>query len=159
RIALEPPTEFLVLARIEAGAVVRVRSFTPDCDVDAGNMPLVWLNDVKPDDSVAWLTSVVTVLSPTNEYRSRVAKPALAALAVHNTRSALTTLVKTAREDRDTKMRGDALFWLAQRAGQEAVATISDALDRDPETEVKKKAVFALSQLPKDEGVPKLIEV
>ena len=34
-----------------------------------------------------------------------------------------------------------------------------EAIDRDPDTEVKKKAVFALSQLPKDEGVPKLIDV
>ena len=33
------------------------------------------------------------------------------------------------------------------------------AIDNDPETEVKKKAVFALSQLPKDEGVPKLMDV
>ena len=32
-------------------------------------------------------------------------------------------------------------------------------LDRDPDTDVKKRAVFALSQLPKDDGVPKLIEV
>jgi HEAT repeat protein len=37
--------------------------------------------------------------------------------------------------------------------------TIAGAIDRDPDTEVKKKAVFALSQMPKDEGVPKLIEV
>jgi hypothetical protein len=159
RITLEPPTEFLVLARVEGGALVRVRTFTPDCDVDAGNMPLVWLTDVKPDDSVAWLTSVMTVASQTTEYHSRVAKPALAALAIHDSRAALTTLVKTAREDRDTKMRSDALFWLAQRAGQEAVATITDAIERDPEIEVKRKAVFALSQLPKDEGVPKLIEI
>ena len=34
-----------------------------------------------------------------------------------------------------------------------------DAIEDDPDTEVKKKAVFALSQMPKDEGVPKLIEV
>ena len=40
-----------------------------------------------------------------------------------------------------------------------AVATISGAIDNDPDTEVKKKAVFALSQLPKDEGVPKLMDV
>jgi hypothetical protein len=159
RITLEPPTEFLVLARVEGGAVVRIRMFTPDCDVDAGNMPLVWLNDVKPDESVAWLTALAGAPSQTSEYRGRVAKPAVSALAVHNTRSALTVLVKMAREDRDTKVRSDALFWLAQRAGQEAVATITDAIDRDPETEVKKKAVFALSQLPKDEGVPKLIEI
>ena len=32
----------------------------PDCDVDAGNMPIVWLTDVKPDDSIAWLSSLVT---------------------------------------------------------------------------------------------------
>ena len=34
-----------------------------------------------------------------------------------------------------------------------------NAIQNDPDTEVKKKAVFALSQLPKDDGVPKLIEV
>ena len=37
--------------------------------------------------------------------------------------------------------------------------TITDAIANDPETEVKKKAVFALSQLPKDEGVPRLMEI
>ena len=56
-------------------------------------------------------------------------------------------------------MRSDALFWLAQRAGNQAVSAIAEAIDRDPDTEVKKKAVFALSQLPRDEGVPRLIEV
>jgi HEAT repeat protein len=71
----------------------------------------------------------------------------------------LTTLIATARDDRSTKVRGQALFWLAQKAGKEAVAVITGAIDNDPDTEVKKKAVFALSQLPKDEGVPKLMEV
>ena len=37
--------------------------------------------------------------------------------------------------------------------------TITGAIEQDPDTEVKKKAVFALSQMPKDEGVPKLIDV
>jgi HEAT repeat protein len=36
---------------------------------------------------------------------------------------------------------------------------IVNAIRDDPDTEVKKRAVFALSQLPKDDGVPKLIEV
>ena len=51
------------------------------------------------------------------------------------------------------------MFWLAQKAGKEAMSVISGAIDNDPDTEVKKKAVFALSQLPKDEGVPKLMEI
>jgi hypothetical protein len=160
RIALEPPTEFLVLARYEGGAPTRVRTFTPDCDVDAGGMAVVWLADVKPDDSVAWLTSLVAAAaSRDGEFRNRVAKQAIAALSCHATRAALTTLVGLARNDKDAHVRSDALFWLAQRAGQEAVGAITDAIANDPETEVKKRAVFALSQLPKDEGVPKLIEV
>jgi len=39
------------------------------------------------------------------------------------------------------------------------MSTIANAITNDPDTEVKKKAVFALSQMPKDEGIPKLIEV
>ncbi len=64
-----------------------------------------------------------------------------------------------AHDDASSHVRGQALFWLAQKAGQKAVGTITGAIENDPDTDVKRKAVFALSQLPKDEGVPKLIEV
>jgi hypothetical protein len=147
RVVLEPATEFLVLARFEAGKVTRIRTFTPDCDVDASGLTLVWLNDVKPDESVAWLESLTDT------------KQAIHAIAMHSAPSALNVLIRTARQDPDRRRRSDALFWLAQRAGQQAVATITDAINNDPETEVKKKAVFALSQLPHDEGVPRLIEI
>ena len=61
------------------------------------------------------------------------------------------------RRDRDADVRGQALFWLAQKAGKQAAATITRAIEEDPETEVKKKAVFALSEMP--DGVPLLIKV
>jgi HEAT repeat protein len=160
RIPLEAPSEFFVLARHEGGAITRIRTFTPDCDVDAGGMVLVWLNEVNPDESVAWLTSLIeSSAARVTEYRSRVAKQAMAALSLHRTRDSLTALLTMARSHPEVRVRSDALFWLSQRAGQEAVAAITDAVTNDPETEVKKRAVFALSQLPKDEGVPKLIEV
>jgi len=54
---------------------------------------------------------------------------------------------------------GRRLFWLAQKAGKKASGAITGAIENDPDTEVKKKAVFALSQMPKDDGVPKLIQV
>ena len=56
-------------------------------------------------------------------------------------------------------MRSESIFWLAQKAGNKAAAAITERIEQDPDTEVKKKAVFALSQLPKDEGVPLLIQV
>jgi hypothetical protein len=58
RVLLEPPSEFYVLARMEAGEIVRLRSFTPECDIDAGGLPLVWLTDLKPADGVAWLVQM-----------------------------------------------------------------------------------------------------
>jgi HEAT repeats len=159
RITLEPPTEFLILARVENGAVMRVRTFTPDCDVDAGNMPVVWLTDVRPDDSVAWLSDLIKAAGADRERTNRVGDPALAALSMHTAPAALTALIRFAKESESTRLRGQALFWLAQRAGEQAASTITTAIADDPDTDVKKRAVFALSQLPKDEGIPKLIEV
>jgi hypothetical protein len=68
-------------------------------------------------------------------------------------------LLHMAKFDAEAKVRGQALFWIAQRAGKRATAALNDAIQNDPETDVKKKAVFALSQLPKEESVPQLIRV
>jgi len=68
-------------------------------------------------------------------------------------------MIRMAREDESPHVRGQGLFWLAQKARSKAENVIAGAITSDPDTEVKKKAVFALSQMPKDEGVPKLIEV
>ena len=68
-------------------------------------------------------------------------------------------MIRMAHEDTSGHVRGQALFWLAQKAGKKASSAIAGAIDNDPDTEVKKKAVFALSQMPREEGVPKLIQV
>jgi hypothetical protein len=67
------------------------------------------------------------------------------------------TLLELARRDPSAKVRGQALFWLGQKAGARATAALESAVSDDPDRDVRKKAVFAISQLPKDEGVPKLI--
>src|SRR6202040_2141081 len=73
---------------------------------------------------------------------------------------ALEVVVGGAHNAKSPPVRGQALFWLAQRAGQKiAESAINDAIANDPETEVKKKAVFALTQMPAGEGVPLLIQV
>ena len=68
-------------------------------------------------------------------------------------------LLHMAKFDPDAKVRGQALFWIAQKAGKRATQALTDAIQNDPETDVKKRAVFALSQLPKEESVPQLIHV
>jgi hypothetical protein len=155
RVFLEGPREIELLARVEQGAITRLKTVTPDCEIDATGATLVWLSGVTPADSVAFLTGLITNAAQ----RDRISDAALAALAMQAGDAAGSALVQFAKTHAVPRVRGQALFWLSQRAGAIALPVIANAVDTDPETDVKKRAVFALSQLPKDEGVPKLIEV
>ena len=151
---LEGARNVWVLYRLDDGRVDRIRLASEDCTLDAGGLAVHWLPTVSSAESVSVLSSFL-VANASN----RLADGALTALALHRDPGALNLLLTAAREGATTHLRGQALFWLSQRAGEKAVGAISDAIANDPETEVKKRAVFALSQLPKDEGVPRLIDV
>jgi len=161
QIALEGATEVSILARFEGTALTRLRTATPECEIDAGGLPVTWLDNVKADDSATWLASLVSgANSDSRERANRVTKPALVALGMHEGTVASRSLVAIARSHPMSNTRNDALFWLSQRAGDQlAAGAIAEAIDKDPDTDVRKRAVFALSQLPKDESVPKLIDV
>ena len=158
RVVLEPARSMLVLARLEAGSLTELRTVAEQCEVDAGGMPVLLLEDVPADASVHWLRGIITAAGVGGHER-RLGERAMNALAWTDGALAVDALVDVARRDASQERRGKALFWLAQRAGREAVAAIAGAIDSDPDTEVKKKAVFALSQLPRDQGVPMLIQV
>lgn len=155
RCRLEPATDLVMLVNVDRSGVIEIRSEAVDCDIDASGAPLIWLDTVKPEDSVSWLAGLAR---DTSTRPNRFSDRALTALALHASAAASPVLVDFARNGATAQLKGRALFWLAQRAVEEAVPTIAAALD-DPDTEVKKQAVFALSQLPKDEGVPRLIEL
>jgi HEAT repeat protein len=156
---LEPATELTILIRVEDRRIVKLQTVTPDCEVDAGGLPVVWLEGVSPADSASWLTAQIRSTDGNGQRESRVVQAAITALVWHAGDAPIKTVVALARQDGRPYVRSQALFWLSQRAGQEAVAAIRSAVDDDPETEVKRKAVFALSQLPKDEGVPLLVQI
>lgn len=156
---LEPPTELVVLARFEARTLVELRPVAVDCDVDAAGMPLVWLSNVNPDQSITWLASLVSGNAAAGRRLAAMSDPALTAIGLHAAPSAGKTLITLARQADSTRIRGQALNWLGQRAGEQAGPVIVDAIMRDPELEVKRRAVQALTQLPRDEGIPLLINV
>jgi hypothetical protein len=160
-IALEGATEVSILARFEGTALTRLRTATPDCEIDAGGLPVTWLENVKADDSAVWLASVINGANADARDRfNGVTKPALTALGMHEGAAASRSLIAIARTHPATNVRNDALFWLSQRAGDQlAASAIAEAIEKDPDTEVRKRAVFALSQLPKDESIPKLIDI
>ncbi len=158
-VALEPAAEIDILARFDGATLTRLRTSTPDCEIDAGGLPVTWLENVKADDSATWLASIVNSAASVAR-GDRVVNTAVAALGMHEGAAASRSLVSIARSHGVAKVRSDALFWLSQRAGDQlAERTIVEAVERDPDTDVRTRAVFALSQLPRDEGIPRLIDV
>lgn len=155
-VKLEGSQRMVVMFRVVDRKVERVRTFSEDCELDAGGRQVHWLQDVRPSESVALLNSLV---GTDGERKNRITGAALSAISMHADPSAAPALVSLAREHASASVRGEAIFWVAQLASQKAVGTITAAIENDPDTDVKKRAVFALSQLPKSEGVPLLINV
>lgn len=144
---------FHVLLRVSSGRVERVRAYTDDCVLDAEGRPVVWLEGVPPAESVALLKGLLSDAARPE----RFAEEALTAIALHASPEALSALLDLAKRHASSEVRSGALFWLAQRAGDEARAAITRAIEEDPETEVKRQAVFALSEM--KDGVPLLIDL
>lgn len=87
RCRLEPPTHLLVMVRVEAKAITEVRPIAIDCDVDASGMPLVWLDNVNPEESVAWLGRYATSTTADRADR-RLKDAAVRAITMHDTPAA-----------------------------------------------------------------------
>src|SRR5947209_7023232 len=75
-VHLEPPDHVVVMFRVENNALNRVRALSPNCEIDAGGVPVHWLNDVQPAQSIALLTSLVAE-------RDGAGSGALHAIAMH----------------------------------------------------------------------------
>jgi hypothetical protein len=130
-------------------AVDRVRVFSPTCTLDATGQTIYWIDAVPPAEGIAFLRSIASGSS------SKARGGALMALALHA--GATDTLIDIARRG-DHEVRGKALFWLSQQAGEKAAAALRGAVD-DPDDDIRAKAVFGISQLPNDESIPMLIEL
>jgi HEAT repeat protein len=131
-------TSIDVLVRIDQGAVDKVRFIGTGCRLDAGGLPFTWLTDVKADDSVAWLSSLVTADD------KRHTDQALAAIAMHETGKATAALEGFASSTNPLWLREKAGFWLGAGRGHDGLLALGKlASDSDPE--FRKKLAFDIS--------------
>ncbi|HKO54391.1 MAG TPA: HEAT repeat domain-containing protein, partial [Thermoanaerobaculia bacterium] len=144
--------QLMIFYRVAGGRIERIRFHSTDCALDADGAPVHWIEGVTARASAAVLRSLV------DSDRERLAKTAVVALALHDD-STTDMLIDIARHHKSSQVRGNALFWLGQRAGERAAATLRDAVDNDPEAQVRERAVFGISQLPEEQSVPMLIEL
>jgi hypothetical protein len=108
-------------------------------------MPLVWLTDVKPDESIAWLASLVTGSPDAGDRHDRVAKTAMSAIALHDVPSADRALEGFVAASSPEWLRGDTAFWLGNSRGEPGARLLARMIAQDPSDKVRDKVAFGLS--------------
>jgi HEAT repeat protein len=143
-----------IAAHGTAKATIALEGFTSSANpLWLREKAVFWLGAGRGQDGYLALKKLAT--DPDPEFRKKLSF----GLFVNHDPGAVDDLILMANSDKDSGVREQAIFWVAQKAGAKAVATLKDAVKNDPELGVRKKAVFGLSQLPKDEAVPELLHV
>ncbi len=147
-VQLESPPTFLVLYRAEAGSIQKIRTFSPECELDAGGLTLIWLTGVRPAESVAWLSSFVKAAGPGSEDESddenHFGNSALTAIAFHGDNSAERALEGFAANGQPERVREHAAFWLGAARGRQGYEALTRLVRDDADERFREKAVFAL---------------
>ncbi len=137
-IHLEPPDHAVVLYRVEANAVSRIRALSPDCEIDAGGAPVHWLTDVQPAESVALLVTFV----PQRDVRG---DGVLKAIALHAGPVADAALEKLVAPDQPESLRQRTVPWFGSARGRRGFEVLKNLIANDPSEAVRERAISALA--------------
>lgn len=157
-----PPEPFhysFVLFRVEAKAVTRVRNYTPDCALDFGGLPLYWLDNVNPAQSVDLLVGLLPANMEEASGKKGVANSVIAAIALHDDPSADQALEKLILPDKPERLREQVAFWLGVERGKRGFVTLRKYAKEDSSDRLRERITFALTQSKEPEAIPELISM
>jgi HEAT repeat protein len=153
-IHLEPPGHAVILFRVEANAVTRIRSLSPDCEIDAGGLPVHWLTDVAPAQSVALLASYV----PRRELDGDgPGTAAVAAIGAHADPSADAALDRLLAPTQPEWLRRSTASLVASQRGRPGVEAVKNLIANDSSDNVRQAAINGLARNKEPEAVDLLI--
>src|SRR5690348_16937608 len=144
-VKLEGAWRLVVLFRLEAKQVDRIRVASEDCTLDAGGLPFLWLTGVKASESVALLTTYVQGAEFERHEHHNIGNGALTAIALHADPSADRAMESFVKPDQRDELRRQAAFWLGAARGKEGLNTLQRMAKSDPSSDVRAHVAFALS--------------
>jgi HEAT repeats len=157
-VRLERPRRTHVLLRVQDGRVGRVGTYSEDCALDVGGLPLHWLADVRSAESVALLAGLASSPPRLPLAPGFDAEAAVMAVAQHDDAAADTALARLASSGPlDSRKR--AVFWLGEARGRPGYEALVRLLGIEKGAELREHAVFALSQSEVPEAVDAMIGV
>jgi hypothetical protein len=149
-IHLEPPDHAVILFRVDGGAVERIRTLSPDCEIDAGDLPVHWLADVKPAESVALLDTFAT-------QRERFMDGAMGAIAAHADAAADAALARYLAPTQPESVRLRVVSWLSNLRGRRGFDLLKTAIASDPSDRVRERALSTLGNSREAEALDLLL--
>ena len=156
----EPLPYAFIFFRAEEKQITKLRVYSPGCALDFANLPLYWLEDVKPEQSVELLTGMALTESADDTRRQRdPARQAVMALALHDTPAADAALEKLIQPSQRVSLREDVAFWLGVERGKRGLELLRKYIKDDPDDRVREKGTFAFSQSKEPGALTELISM
>jgi hypothetical protein len=151
----------IVMFRVEKRAVEKIRTFSEDCELDAGGRTVYWLTGANPAQSVEMLASLVrgsALEFESDADQDRVSDGAVAAIALHAAPEADAALRGFVAPDQPEKLRERAAFWMAAARGKAGFDTLKSLAKSDRDYRFREKLMFDLSVTKEPGAVDALIE-
>jgi hypothetical protein len=152
-VHLEPPEQLQIMLRIQDNHLTKIRPISGDCQLDADGVPLRWIRDVRPAESVAFLASFVASDS------GHVRDGAVAAIALHADVAADEALERFAAAGQPESLREKAVFWMGEARGRRGYENLRRIVTADASDHIREKAIFALSISKEPQAVDAMIAV
>jgi HEAT repeat protein len=144
-VKLEGSRQLVVLYRLEAKQVVKIRVASEDCTLDGGGLPFIWLTRVKASESVALLATYVRGSEFGDHGDHGIGNGALTATALHADGSADQALESFVKPEQHEGLRRQAAFWMGAARGKSGLTALQHMAKTDPSSDVRAHVAFALS--------------
>ncbi len=144
----------VLLFRIAGHAIEKIHVDHPDRQIDAGNLRVVWLTGITPEDSIATLKSLA-LQSNTKKLRDT----AVFAISIHQSPTTVPTLISLAAPANDRDLREKSAFWLANQHGHEGFAALQSFARNDPDAGFREKLAFDLTLTKDPDAIKELIRM
>lgn len=157
----EPVGYAFVFLRAEAKQIGKLRVYSADCALDFASLPLYWLEEVKPEQSVDLLTGLAMAENADDDHygKKQPGRQAVMAIAMHDVPAADAALEKMIQPTQRPRLREDVAFWLGVERGKKGLDLLRKYIKEDPDDRVREKGTFAFSQSKEPEALKELIDM
>jgi len=153
----EPLPYAFVFLRAEVRQITKARVFSADCPLDFAGLPLYWLEQVKPEQSIDLLVPLAQSTHEDGSYRRDLSHQAVMAIAMHNVPAADQALAKLIEPGQPLGLRENVAFWVGMERGKAGLDVLRKYSKEDKDDRFREKLTFPISQSKEPEAIKDLI--